>query len=91
MAGILPDSEYTAIQADLLPGDCYLFYSDGVTEAFNAEGHIFGERRLLDAAAQNQGLNPEQLVAAIQQAVSTFAGDHPQSDDITLLAIHRNN
>lgn len=91
MAGILPDSEYTAIQADLLPGDCYVFYSDGVTEAFNAEGQIFGERRLLDAAAQNQGLNPEQLVAAIQQAVSTFAGDHPQSDDITLLAIHRNN
>lgn len=91
VAGILADSQYSPIQADLLPGDCYLFYSDGVTEAFNAEGQIFGERRLLDATAQYQELNPEQLVAAIQKSVSTFASDHPQSDDMTLLAIRRSS
>jgi len=91
MAGILADSEFTAIQTELLPGDSYLFYSDGVTEAFDSEGRIFGEKRLLDAASQNQGLNPDKLAEAIQQTVSAFAGNRPQSDDITLLAIQRSS
>ena len=87
MAGIMVDNEITATEAALLPGDTYLFYSDGVTEAFNAPGEMFGEKRLLEAAGRGSALRAGELVAIVHQAVADFAGDHPQSDDITLLAV----
>jgi sigma-B regulation protein RsbU (phosphoserine phosphatase) len=87
MAGIMVDNEITAIETDLLAGDTYLFYSDGVTEAFNTEGGMFGEKRLLEAAGRGASLPVAELVQTVFQAVADFAGDHPQSDDITLLAV----
>jgi sigma-B regulation protein RsbU (phosphoserine phosphatase) len=86
MAGLYPGVEITGIQAEFRPGDALLFYSDGVTEAFNAAGAAFGEPRLLDVAGKVPSSAAE-FVAGVFEAVTAFAGDCPQSDDLTLLAV----
>jgi phosphoserine phosphatase RsbU/P len=76
--------------AHLKPGDSLVLYSDGVTEAMNAHGAMFGEERLLatlsDAPA---GADARQLLEALHRAVLGFAGGAEQSDDITLVAFRR--
>ncbi len=86
MAGLMPGVEITALEAEIRPGDTLLFYSDGVTEAFNMEGEAFGDDRLLDASKVTV-TSLSELVSSVSNAVTTFAGECPQSDDITLLAI----
>lgn len=69
----------------LEPGDGLVLYTDGVTEAFDLANVPFGEQRLLGVLGEARGAAAtcEALLAAVQ----AHAGEAPQSDDITLLAI----
>ena len=69
----------------LQPGDTLLAYTDGVTEAFDADNQAFGDQRLLTALRPGYSAqdNCRQLIAEVHR----FAGSAPQSDDITVLAI----
>jgi sigma-B regulation protein RsbU (phosphoserine phosphatase) len=87
VAGIVPGTEVLSQSLDLQAGDSLVFYTDGVTEAFNDKGEQFGERRLLEHLATAVGQSAAQTVASTIAAVRTHAGDHPQSDDITLVAV----
>lgn len=69
----------------LEPGEALLAYTDGITEAFDASNQAFGEERLHQAAA-GEG-DAAALCERVLSAVSGFASDVPQSDDITVLAI----
>lgn len=69
---------------ELAPGDAILLYTDGVTEALNAEGEEFGEERLLEAARQHRELPLAELLAAIADEARRFSANE-QSDDITLI------
>ena len=71
----------------LSPGDSLVFYTDGVTEAFNAEGLMFGEERLYELVRVHGGGDAHELVSVIFDSVVAFAGSAPQSDDITLAAL----
>jgi len=64
------------------PGDSLLLYTDGVTEAMNPAGELYGEARL-EAALKRTG---EKYVAGIRADLTAFAAGAEQSDDITLLA-----
>jgi sigma-B regulation protein RsbU (phosphoserine phosphatase) len=79
--------EIPGASLDLHAQDTLVFYTDGVTEAFNAEGQQFGERRLLEHLAQAPGKSAADTVANTLAAVRGHAGDHPQSDDITMVAV----
>jgi serine phosphatase RsbU (regulator of sigma subunit)/catechol 2,3-dioxygenase-like lactoylglutathione lyase family enzyme len=68
----------------LAPGDTLLLYTDGVTEALNAEGEEFGEERLLEAARQHRELSPPELLAAVADQARGFS-PLEQSDDVTLI------
>jgi PAS domain S-box-containing protein len=68
-------------------GDTFLFYSDGITEAPNLAGELFGADRLLDCVRTNRALEPEALVEAIRAAVLTFAESDRVTDDLTCVAI----
>ncbi|MBO4673586.1 MAG: SpoIIE family protein phosphatase [Bacteroidaceae bacterium] len=70
-------------------GDTLVTYTDGVTEAENIDHQQFGESRLEETLAGLKGANSEAIVAAINAKVKEFAGEAPQSDDITLLVIRR--
>jgi sigma-B regulation protein RsbU (phosphoserine phosphatase) len=84
--GVGEDANYQSYQHDLGPGDAVLLYSDGVTEAANAEGDLFGEPRLIEAV-QAGGPDPEDVIAHVRAALSEFTKGAPQSDDVTLLCV----
>lgn len=71
------------------PGDILLLYTDGVNEALDIEGDEFGMDRLKAVIAQSAPKGPAALVDHLIASVREFVGDHPQSDDITLIAIQR--
>lgn len=68
-------------------GDSLVLYTDGVTEAENLNQEQFGEAKLEQVIGGLQGSNSENIVNAINTEVHTFAGEAPQSDDITVLVI----
>ena len=85
--GLMPDLDYDNNTVTLAPGDLLVLYTDGVTEAFDAEGNQFGTERLQEVFA---GAAPKDVEAAnrsVFDAVEKFAGDTPQSDDITCLTL----
>jgi sigma-B regulation protein RsbU (phosphoserine phosphatase) len=87
VAGIRRGTPIPSQSFDLRPGDTFVFYTDGVTEAFNPTGVQFGEQRLLEHLAKAPGKTAAETVAGILGAVRAHAGDRPQSDDITILAV----
>ncbi len=70
-------------------GDCLLLYTDGVNEAVNGEGDEFGMAALTETFRQAAPGGAASVVQAIMAAVQGFAGDQPQHDDITIIAIER--
>ena len=85
--GIAPGHEYRNGQVQLAPGDALFLYTDGITEAQNAHEEEFGEERL-DAKLAGLGQGPaREIVTAVVDEVRAFAGDAPQSDDITCIAM----
>lgn len=85
--GPMPDSQYTNEVLTLLPGDTLFLYTDGVTEATNAQLELYSEERLLDALKQRSTDNLEDLVHSIRNDVQQHANGAAQSDDVTMLAI----
>ena len=87
--GVAPKFQYEEGTVILDPGDTLVLYTDGVTEAMNAEGEEFSLDRLRDLFTNVPPRNPKETNEAIFEAVRVFAGDTPQSDDITCLACRR--
>jgi sigma-B regulation protein RsbU (phosphoserine phosphatase) len=84
--GLTGTASYQHAETMLSPGDVFLLYTDGVTEARNALGEDFGEDRLRQAAAEHRMVPAEELASQVVAAVQGFAGGAPQHDDITVLA-----
>ena len=87
--GVAPGFEYEQSTMTLNPGESIILYTDGVTEAMNGDGEEFGIDRLRDLFVGGPPRRPKEANKAIFEAVSTFAGDTPQSDDITCLTLRR--
>ena len=90
IAGIMESAVYTS-GTSLLPREATLvLYTDGVTEAMNIDGNLYGEERL--ATTLTNSAPPSDCRAVINQIlhdIHQFAGDAEQSDDITMLLLRR--
>ena len=78
-------AQYHNREFTLCPGDCLFVYTDGVPEATNAAGEMFGEERLADTLNRNADADPETLIRSVYNAVNLFVGNAPQFDDTTML------
>ena len=87
--GIAPDVVYTQETVTLEPGDTVVLFTDGVTEAMNADNQQFGLGRLTEVFEGNPPENATAANEAVFEYVRKFAGDAPQSDDITCLTLRR--
>jgi sigma-B regulation protein RsbU (phosphoserine phosphatase) len=88
--GLFAPMRVTVHQAQLRPGDLFLLYTDGVTEAEDPETLQFGEERLEGLLAKKgHGARASQWIARVETAVRDFARGRPQFDDITCLALRR--
>ena len=76
---------YRAAEITLSPGDRIFFYTDGVTEATNAENKLYGEDRLLSFMNRNATLEATAFLPALKANIDEFVGEAPQFDDITML------
>ena len=85
--GIREGEIYDQITVPFEPGDIFLFFSDGITEASDAAGELFGADRLMACIRMNGNLAPDALVGAVRTAVVAFAGSDRLSDDLTCVAV----
>ena len=87
--GVMPELEYKESSVTLAEGDTLVLYTDGVSEAMNSEGEEFGIDRLRNIFVNSAPASARAANEAILQAVIDFAGDTPQSDDVTCLVLRR--
>jgi sigma-B regulation protein RsbU (phosphoserine phosphatase) len=72
------------------PGDIFIFYTDGISEAMNTRGEEFGEDRLEALLRQNAGGSAKDILENIRNAVFGFTGSAPQHDDFTMVVVKVN-
>ena len=83
--GVAADLTFSEQDTVLAPDMTLFLYTDGLTEAENAERELFGKQRIDNVITTFSG-TPQQLVETMTEAVHQFVGDTEQSDDITMLA-----
>jgi phosphoserine phosphatase RsbU/P len=84
--GFWETNNYETERTTLNPGDNFVLFTDGLTEARNRAGDFFTTERFEAYLAQAAGASPEALIAGIIQTVQAFAEGTPQTDDLTVLA-----
>jgi sigma-B regulation protein RsbU (phosphoserine phosphatase) len=71
----------------LQPGDLYLFFTDGISEAMNAADDCFGEERLGEIVEAHGHLPSEELRERVLREIAAFVGEAPQHDDMTMILL----
>ena len=84
--GILPGREYRDTEVQLEAGDRLVLYTDGLTEAMNAQEQEFSEARLVEMGKRNRALSATELLEGIMKEVSGYSGGSFQ-DDFTLVVV----
>ncbi len=87
--GVMGGIEYRQNTVNLSTGDTLVLYTDGVTEAMNGDGEQFGLERLRELFGSAPPKDCLETTRSVFEAVRAFAGDTPQSDDITCLTLSR--
>ena len=77
--------KYKDYEIQLEPGDMVFQYTDGVTEATDPDGALFGTDRMLEALNYDSKAEPEMLLLHVREAIDDFVREAPQFDDITML------
>ena len=95
MLGMFPDdmihqvSSYEQETVKLNSGDIVLFYTDGVTETFNTNNELYGEKQLEHLVSQLHHRNANEIRDTIHNAVLEFQGEAQQFDDLTLMVLKK--
>ena len=71
----------------LHPGDLYLFFTDGISEAMNAADDCFGEGRLGELLEAHSDLRSDEIRERVLREIGAFVGDAPQHDDMTMILL----
>jgi sigma-B regulation protein RsbU (phosphoserine phosphatase) len=71
------------------PGDIFAVLSDGIYEAANASGELFGTERTIEVIRENRDRSADEIMQAIRQAVTDYTHNAPPEDDRTGIIIKR--
>jgi sigma-B regulation protein RsbU (phosphoserine phosphatase) len=88
--GLFENATFDEETVTLAPGDFLVIFSDGVTEAMNADGEEFMDDRLIACVEAHRQETPQQLLDALLADVKTFCRDATQSDDVTAVLVKYN-
>ena len=86
--GGLDDMVYKDYELKLEKGDSIFVYTDGVTEATDADSRLFGTGRLLDSLNRDQDAGVKEVLAEVLTGIRSFVKDAPQFDDITMMCLY---
>ncbi|GMU38799.1 MAG: serine/threonine-protein phosphatase [Planctomycetota bacterium] len=84
--GLFPDAKYADAADRLDPGDNLLLYTDGITEAMNPQGEMYGRERLLECLRQPE-FSAQAVIDCITMRLEGFTEGRPPSDDRTMVAL----
>lgn len=87
MLAFMDGVDYRPYTLTLNAGDTLFLYTDGVTEAMDAKGELFGDGRLMETLGVAPSGEPERICALVRTAVAAFAAGMPPADDLTVLAV----
>ncbi|HEX3155568.1 MAG TPA: SpoIIE family protein phosphatase [Candidatus Angelobacter sp.] len=89
MLGIFPEGTYKGMSAALEPGDRFVLYTDGITEAPSLSGEEFGMERFKSFLAEHAGSSTQELCDALVKHVTAWSGNSSteQHDDLTLIVV----
>jgi serine phosphatase RsbU (regulator of sigma subunit)/pSer/pThr/pTyr-binding forkhead associated (FHA) protein len=86
--GIVPDQKFQQTTFDLVPGESWLVFTDGVTEAMRTAKEIYGNKRLIDFVERGPD-RVDDLVKGVVDDVERYVEGRPQSDDICMVGFQR--
>jgi phosphoserine phosphatase RsbU/P len=89
--GMFCTTNFPVCEVTLLPGDKLLLYTDGLTEMFNAAGDEFGIARVHALAQRHGSSKPQGILAACLEEIRNFSAAAKQTDDLTLMVLHRSD
>ena len=87
--GMFDSSTYQSCPLHLSQGDLLVVYSDGLPDAQNLQGEMFGEERLLALISQGAPAGSRILEPALLKAIEEFTQGTPQTDDITFVVVEK--
>ena len=85
--GLFPDVSYDELTVATEPGDVVLFVSDGILDAENAQGEMYGEERLADLLCSRREQTAQEIADAILADVAGFLGEQDRFDDETIIVL----
>ena len=85
--GFEKDAGFTEVKLEVHEDDIVVFYTDGVTEARNEAGEVFGSARLDDAIVAHRHDDPEAIICGIFDALDRFTGARQPEDDLTVVVM----
>jgi serine phosphatase RsbU (regulator of sigma subunit) len=85
--GVMPGADYEEGHAVLAPGDDLVLYTDGITEAANADDEMFGEERLEALLLEHRHRSAREIEEHVYSGIRDFVGAAAQSDDLTMVVV----
>ncbi len=87
VVGLFPNTPYQQGSLALEPGDLFIGFTDGISEAMNVQEEEWGEERLIPAAAASAGRSAAEIIPSLMAEADRFASGAPQHDDMTLVVL----
>lgn len=87
--GVEADHIYKEQNLRMKSGDFILFYTDGVTDTFDAQEQPYGNERMMDVLQQMRTATTTEILSALQHSIQSFSNNSLPFDDITMMAIKR--
>jgi sigma-B regulation protein RsbU (phosphoserine phosphatase) len=87
LLGLMDEAEFPVNALRLAPGESVVVFTDGVSEAANTAGGMFGTERLVALLSGSAADSSSAVTESVLRAVREFAGEAPQSDDITIMTL----
>jgi sigma-B regulation protein RsbU (phosphoserine phosphatase) len=85
--GLFPNVSYDELELAIQPGDTLVFISDGILDAENAQGEMYGPDRLSSLLSRHSDRSAQQIIDAIESDVSRFQGEQDRFDDETIVVL----
>lgn len=89
--GIMPNQKYKLENCRMLQGDTLVLYTDGISEAMNSEGDLFGEKRIMEIIKENHEKSCKDIAYILLEKVQKFSANSIYNDDKTLVVIKRDS
>ena len=87
VVGGMEGVRYKEYEFRMRPGDKLFVYTDGLAEATDRNGKMFGTERMIEALNAKPDATPKEVLTAVREAVDGFVGDAEQFDDLTMLCL----